>query len=167
MDRIVDLSNLSVAQAAKVIEEMFMADLLECFKEIFYDIAVQSMQIAVHKDVYAKYRSTGSPYRRYKRRKEEGGLSDPRNFDIQIYREKNGNIIGYVKNITRGVGKAYELDAAIVYGDQYDWLASKIYRLQPFPRDFYQGTIDRIEDSNWVYKVRRLMNQRGWKTTGK
>ena len=146
------------------IKEKFISDLLECFEEVFYELAGESMQMAVHKDVFAKYRPSQSP-RGYKRRKHDG-LDDPQNFNIQIYREGD-KVIGYVKNMAHGVGKAYMLDEAIVEGDQYDWVTSAIYRMQPFPRDFYQGTIERIEASRWQYHVRRLMNQRGWKTRGK
>jgi hypothetical protein len=173
----IDISNMSIEQITDEIHQRFLADLYECFKEVFYDLAVKSMHEAVHKDVYAKYRPGGSPNRYasdvlgvrggYQRRKDSGGLSDPRNFDIRIFQEENGNIIGYVKNETKGVGKAFELDEVIVSGMGYDWTESRIYRMQPFPRDFYQGTIDRIEATNWVYHVRRLMNQRGWHTIGK
>ena len=149
----------------KQLKERFINDLLECFEEVFYELAGESMEMAIAKDVYAKYRPSRSP-RGYVRRKNHGGLSDPRNFNIQIYREGD-KVIGYVRNMTHGVGKAYMLDEVIVEGDMYDWTTSAIYKMQPFPRDFYKGTIERIETSRWQYHVRRLMNQRGWKTRGK
>ena len=169
----INTTGMSPAQMASKINELFLKDLYECFEEVFYELAMESMEMAVHKDVYAKYTPSGkgTAYTHgvggYQRRKGKGGLSDPSNFDIQIYQQPNGNIVGYVRNITRGVGKAFELDEVIVSGMGYDWTDSRIYRMQPFPRDFYQGTIDRIEASNWVYHVRRLMNQRGWRTVGK
>ena len=67
----------------KQLKERFINDLLECFEEVFYELAGESMEMAVHKEVYAKYRPSRSP-RGYKRRKNHGGLSDPRNFNIQI-----------------------------------------------------------------------------------
>lgn len=169
----INTTGMSPEQMASKINELFLKDLYECFEEVFYELAMESMEMAVHKDVYAKYTPSGkgNAYTNgvggYRRRKGKGGLSDPSNFDIQIYQQPNGNIVGYVRNITRGVGKAFELDEVIVSGMGYDWTDSRIYRMQPFPRDFYQGTIDRIEASNWVYHVRRLMNQRGWRTVGK
>ena len=147
------------------VKEKFINDLLECFEEVFYELAGESMELAIAKDVYAKYRPSQSP-RGYDRRKFNGGLIAHENYNIQIYREGD-KVIGYVRNMAHGVGKAYMLDEAIVEGDQYDWVTSAIYRMQPFPRDFYQGTIERIEKSRWQYHVRRLMNQRGWKTRGK
>lgn len=169
----INTTGMSTKQMADKINELFLKDLYECFEEVFYELAMESMEMAVHKDVYAKYTPSGkgTAYTNgvggYRRRKGKGGLSDPSNFDIQIYQQPNGNIVGYVRNITRGVGKAFELDEVIVNGMGYDWTESRIYNMQPFPRDFYQGTIDRIEASNWVYHVRRLMNQRGWHTVGK
>ena len=124
------------------------------------ELATHCMDMAITHEVYAKYRGT------YKRRRENGGLRDHSNYNIEVYRDGD-SIIGYVKNVATGVGRAYRLDEAIVYGDQYDWELSRIYKMQPFPRDFYQGTIDRIEASNWVYHVRRKMNMRGWHTVGK
>lgn len=149
----------------KQLKERFINDLLECFEEVFYELAGESMEMAIAKDVYAKYRPSRSP-RGYKRRKYDGGLIAHENFNIQIYREGD-KVIGYVRNMAHGVGKAYMLDEVIVEGDMYDWTTSAIYKMQPFPRDFYKGTIERIETSRWQYHVRRLMNQRGWKTRGK
>ena len=169
----INTTGMSPKRMADKINELFLKDLYECFEEVFYELAMESMEMAVHKDVYAKYTPSGkgTAYTNgvggYRRRKGKGGLSDPSNFDIQIYQQPNGNIVGYVRNITRGVGKAFELDEVIVNGMGYDWTESRIYNMQPFPRDFYQGTIDRIEASIWVYHVRRLMNQRGWHTVGK
>ena len=42
------------------IKEKFISDLLECFEEVFYELAGESMQMAVHKDVFAKYRPSQS-----------------------------------------------------------------------------------------------------------
>lgn len=146
------------------IKEKFINDLLECFEEVFYELAGESMQMAIHKEVFAKYRPSQSP-RGYKRRKHDG-LDDPNNFQINIYREGD-KVIGYVRNIATGAGKAYMLDEIIESGIGYDWVSSAIYRLQPYPRPFYDNTIERIEASRWQYHVRRLMNQRGWRTRGK
>ena len=85
-----------------------------------------------------------------------------------MYRDRQtGNIIGYVKNVATGEGNAWELDQVIVEGVGYDWVTSNIYYLQPFPRDFYKGTIERIEAENWQWKVRKKMKERGWKPVGK
>lgn len=157
----IDITNMSSKQLADAISKAFLQDLRECFEEVFYELAGESMEMAIHKEVYAKYRPGA-----YQRRKRNGGLSDPRNFNIEIYRDGD-DIVGYVKNTATGVGKALYLDEAIVEGNQYDWSDSAIAQMQPFPRDFYKGTIDRIEKARWQYHVRRLMNQRGWSTRGK
>ena len=149
----------------EAIKEKFMQDLLECFEEVFVDLARESMKSAIKSEVYAKYRPQG--YRQYHRRKEQGGLIDDRNIIVEVYRTKDGNIIGHVKNITTGAGKAYELVDVIESGIGYDWETSKIFKMQPYPRPFHENTIERIEKSRWQYHVRRLMNQRGWKTRGK
>lgn len=170
MSRQISLDGKSIKQISDEINQLFLKDLYECFEEVFYELASECMELAIHKEVYAKYRPM-----QYKRRKSNEslsdphnlGLSNPKNFDIRIYQQTNGNIVGYVRNTTKGVGKAFELDEIIVNGFGYDWENSKIYHMQPFPRDFYSGTIDRIEASRWKYHVRRLMNKKGWHTVGK
>lgn len=159
----IDITNMSPSEVAEVINEMFMKDLLECFKEIFIDLAKESMRLSIVHNVYAKYRPSS-----YKRRREDGGLIADKNMNVEVYRDKTtGNIIGYVKNLATGVNRAYELDGVIESGIGYDWDESRIFKMMPYPRPFYQGTIDRIEASNWVYHVRRKMNMRGWHTVGK
>ena len=162
MKRNIGFDGKTSRQIADEINQLFLKDLYECFYEVFYELAGECMELAVSKEVYAKYRPM-----EYVRRKNKGGLTDPKNFDIQIYQQTNGNIVGYVRNTARGVGRAFELDEVIVSGMGYDWEDSKIYKMQPFPRDFYSATIDRIESSRWKYHVRRLMNKRGWHTVGK
>lgn len=156
----IDITGLTPEQVTEALREAFLKDLKECFEAVFIELATHCMDMAITHEVYAKYRGT------YKRRRENGGLRDHSSYNIEVYRDGD-SIIGYVKNVATGVGRAYRLDEAIVYGDQYDWELSRIYKMQPFPRDFYQGTIDRIEASNWVYHVRRKMNMRGWHTIGK
>lgn len=163
MSRSIDISNLSSREVAKIVEEAFMQDLHDCFKEVFEELARESMKMAIKKDVYARYRATG-----YKRRKEDGGLLDDDNINVMVYRDSHtGNIIGYAKNTATGEGNAWELDRVIVEGVGYDWETSNIYFLQPFPRDFYKGTIERIETANWQWKVRRKLQARGWRAVGK
>ena len=147
------------------IKEKFINDLLECFEEVFEEVAKESMRVAVNKEVYAKYTPSQSP-RGYRRRRDDGGLSDTRNYLIDIYREGD-TVIGYVRNMTTGKYKAYMLDEIIESGEGYDWTTSAIYKLQPFPRHMYDGTIERIEKSRWQYHVKKLMNQRGWKSKGR
>ena len=157
----IDITKMSSRQISEALNEAFLKDLRECFEEVFYELAGECMELAIHKDVYAKYKPSY-----YQRRKNHGGLSDPRNFNIDIFRDGD-DIVGYVKNTATGVGRAWRLDEAIVEGNQYDWCGSRIYNMQALPRDFYKGTIERIEKSRWQYHVRRLMNQRGWVTRGK
>ena len=163
MNRTISLDGKTTKQMADEINKLFLADLYECFEIVFEDLAKESMGLAISKEVYAKYR----PMLYKRRRNQNGGLADPSNFDVQIFQQDNGNIVGIVKNTARGVGKAFEMDEVIVSGMGYDWEDSKIYHMQPFPRDFYSATIERIEASRWKYRVRRLMNQRGWHTVGK
>ena len=62
------------------IKEKFISDLLECFEEVFYELAGESMELAIAKDVYAKYRPSQSP-RGYDRRKFNGGLIAHENYN--------------------------------------------------------------------------------------
>lgn len=152
-----------ISAFASEVHEMFMQDLLECFEEVFVDLARESMKQSIKHNVYSKYRPGA-----YVRRRENGGLIADENIFVEVYRDKTtGNIIGYVKNITEGVGNAYELDEVIESGIGYDWEDSKIFNLQPFPRPFYDDTIVRIEKANWLWKVRKKMQERGWRAVGK
>ena len=157
----IDITKMSSKQVTETLREVFLKDLRECFEEVFYELAGECMELAIHKEVYAKYTPSY-----YQRRKNRGGLSDPKNFNIETHRDGD-DIVGYVKNTATVVFRVCLLDEAIVEGNQYDWCGSRIYNMQPFPRDFYKGTIERIEKSRWQYHVRRLMNQRGWSTRGK
>lgn len=155
-----DIGNMTSKQVAELTTELFYKDLLECFKEVFKEIARESMKDSIKQNVYAKYTPT-----LYERRMEQGGLIDDRNIIVDIYRDSTtGNIVGFVKNITTGVGKAYELIPIIESGKGYDWDMSKIAQSQ-LPRPFYEATITKIEASRWQNKVSRLLRARGWQQT--
>lgn len=107
----------------------------------------QEMSETIKEETYNAY----SP-KSYQRREDDGGLSDVRNMQTAIV---NANTIG-IKNETKG-NAAYadardgydpgNIDEIIVYGSGYRWTDSEIYKTQPFPRDFYSGTVSRLNQN--------------------
>ena len=50
----IDITKMSSRQISEALNEAFLKDLRECFEEVFYELAGECMELAIHKDVYAK-----------------------------------------------------------------------------------------------------------------
>jgi len=129
----------------------------EC-KRYFIELMTQSIE----EEVYDRY----SP-KQYERRREDGGLIDEKNYTYSVKFDKDG-ITVYMKNITRGVGRAFMIDEGIVEGiGFYDWEKSNIYKLQQnggFPRDFYTYMEILVEDDiKFKNIIHKQMGKKGWK----
>jgi hypothetical protein len=97
----------------------------------------------IQMEVYARYNPT-----QYKRRYGNGGLEDKNNMVSNVSVEGNRIYID-LENVTRGAGdNSYQrIDDIIVSGTGYTWRKSNIYKMQPYPRDFYDRT-QRIIDQD-------------------
>lgn len=148
----------------KIMKE-FRKDLLWAFntndcKKFFFEL----MQQAVQEEVYDRYNPT-----LYQRREDkQGGLKDSSVYDYEVGHLSQG-ITVFVKNMAKGVGKAYYIDEGIVRGkDFYDWEESLIYQLQEnggFPRDFY-GHMETLvkKDHDRLRKILiKKLETKGWK----
>ena len=93
------------------------------------DAVTENMAEAVHTSVYDAY----SP-QYYKRRMNNGGLSDVRNIDVTEI--QNGIAVHDAASLDNGRND-YNLDEIIVYG-----LGN-----QPFERDFYAETVERLQEN--------------------
>jgi len=96
-------------------------------------IIVETMREHVETDVYNTYTPT-----QYERRMNDGGLIDHRNHKVDMNYTTHTVT---VSNETKGIDGEILVDK-IVYGDDYDWEYSEIYKMQPYPRDFIGGAKD-------------------------
>lgn len=127
--------------------DALQAEINKALRDEVAKITVQTMNEAVKEDVYSSYDPT-----LYIRREEDGGLSDTRNMTVELI----GNDTISITNDTRGNDDysntegwdSGAIDGIIVTGHGYNWSKSKIYKLQPFPRDFYAGTVARLRKGN-------------------
>lgn len=145
----------------KEIKDKFYNDLLETLQEC-KQYFIEKMQEAVQEAVYDAYTPT-----QYERRGEEGGLKDPKNFDLQIFFDRDGSIVVFMKNMTTGAGNAFYIDEGIVTGkDFYDWERSYAYYLAQqgkFQRDFYTLMEYTVQDDRQLQiLIERGMKKRGW-----
>ena len=145
----------------KEIKDKFYNDLLETLQEC-KQYFIEKMQEAVQEAVYDAYTPT-----KYERRGEEGGLKDPKNFDLQIFFDRDGSIVVFMKNMTTGAGNAFYIDEGIVTGkDFYDWERSYAYYLAQqgkFQRDFYTLMEYTVQDDRQLQiLIERGMKKRGW-----
>lgn len=130
-------------------------------------VAKENMSEAIKENTYKEYVSKAK-VEPYERRGDEGGLSDVRNMDSKMISDNTLSI----KNMTTG-NEVYRdsqgwdrglIDAIIVYGQGYHWSHSAIYQDQPFPRDFYEDTIERLESNQEHVKAfREGMRKLGYK----
>ena len=145
----------------KEIKDKFYNDLLETLQEC-KQYFIEKMQEAVQEAVYDAYTPT-----QYVRRGEDGGLKDPKNFDLQIFFDRDGSIVVFMKNMTTGVGNAFYIDEGIVTGkDFYDWERSYAYYLAQqgkFQRDFYTYMEYDVKDDRQLQMlIESGMKKRGW-----
>lgn len=128
--------------------------------EVVPPIMKEKMEQAIF-EVYLAYNPT-----EYIRRMEDGGLLDEDNLKHTIEIEDNKIIIKLVNdtmtNTDEPNNSGYQyLDKLIVEGDQYTWEESKIYKKQPFPRDFYARTTEMLEEYDIRNKIINELKSRG------
>ena len=146
----------------KQIKDKFYEDLLDTLQTDCKQYFIDKMQEAVQEVVYDAYQPT-----QYKRRGEDGGLKDPRNFNLQMFYDRDGSIVVFMKNMTTGAGNAFYIDEGIVTGkDFYDWERSYAYYLAQqgkFQRDFYTYMEYDVKDDRQLQMlIESGMKKRGW-----
>lgn len=151
-------------KALKQLEQQFLNDLIDVIehdcKEYFIDLMTESIQEVV----YNAYTPT-----QYRRRKESGGLIDPRNYMLKAFFDRKGNVCVFMKNMTTGEGKAFYIDEGIVTGENfYDWERSQAYYLANhggFERDFYTYMeVMVVNDTELQRIISKGMKKKGWKS---
>lgn len=117
-------------------------DIAEALRNEVLDTVKEEMVKAVDTSVYSKYDPS-----QYVRRYDNDGLGDIRNIDYEDVSKTEIDIRNFTRtNPNYGGGNEF-LDEYIVYGDRYDWTRSRIYQMQPFRRDFYFETMQRLQSS--------------------
>ena len=141
----------------------FLEDLIEVIENDCKRYFIEKMQQSVQDVVYDSYEPT-----QYKRRRTDGGLQDPSNYKLEAKFDTDGKICVFMKNLTRGEGRAYYIDEGIVTGNNfYDWKKSKAYYYAThggFERDFYTYMEFIVVDDNELKRlIEHGMKRKGWK----
>lgn len=96
----------------------------------------QEMSDTIKEVEYPKYEPT-----QYVRQMDDGGLSDVRNMQVEVIDDNTIQITNERMDGDRDVAKIF------AEGIGYEWTKSKIYNMQPFPRDFYADTVERLKQN--------------------
>lgn len=124
-----DLKNYSRQVASKVLQTKVAEE-----AEKYLLDAIQT--------AYNEYSSDA--HEKYDRRYANGGLSDPRT--IARYISSDGLSIRIRQETTSDTGGLLFVDVYVTQGDLYNWSNSKIYKKQPYPRDFYEYARVKLEE---------------------
>lgn len=156
------MANPQIQAFHREIKDKFYEDLLDTLDKDCKQYFIDKMQEAVQEAVYDAYEPT-----QYGRRGEEGGLKDPKNFNLQMFFDRDGSIVVFMKNMTTGAGNAFYIDEGIVTGkDFYDWERSYAYYLAQqgkFQRDFYTYMEYTVKDDRQLQMlIEKGMKKRGW-----
>ncbi|WP_127566596.1 hypothetical protein [Paenibacillus xylaniclasticus] len=96
----------------------------------------------------------------YVRRMDGGGISDVRNYTVEIIGDNTISITNDATGADDDFGKP--LDEIIVSGTGYTWKNSGIYKMQPYPRDFYSDTVERLKNNGkHVEAIRTGLKRQG------
>jgi hypothetical protein len=133
VENLPDFSNL------KDLERYLQQQAAKVLKTDVAKIVTQEMSDTIKEVEYPKYQSNAA--NPYDRLGDDGGLSDIRNMQIEIIDDNTISITN--ERMDGGV------DVAKIFADGigYSWKHSEIYNMQPFPRDFYADTVERLKSS--------------------
>lgn len=153
----------AVSQLNIEIMNKFLSDLVDVIENDCKQYFIEKMQQSVQDVVYDAYTPT-----QYKRRTTREGLQDPNNYHLEAKLDADGKVCVFMKNLTRGDGKAYYIDEGIVTGRNfYDWKKSKAYYYAThggFERDFYTYMEFIVVNDNELKRlIENGMKKKGWK----
>ncbi|TVY09972.1 hypothetical protein [Paenibacillus cremeus] len=96
----------------------------------------QEMSETIKEVEYPKYVSHAE--NPYIRQMDDGGLSDVRNMQVEVIDDNTISITNERMDGTTDVAQIFAT------GIGYTWKNSEIYSMQPFPRNFYADTVERL-----------------------
>jgi hypothetical protein len=101
------------------------------------ETVTQEMSDTIKEVEYPKYEPT-----MYERLGDQGGLSDVHNMQVEVIDDNTIQITNERMDGSRDVAEIFAT------GIGYTWRNSEIYHMQPFPRDFYADTVERLKQNN-------------------
>lgn len=133
-------------------------DISKVLRNEVLDTVKEEMVEATETAVYSQYDPT-----QYIRRRGNDGLEDIRNIDYEDVSKTEIDVRNYARtNPAYGGGNEF-LDEFIVYGDRYTWTHSRIYQMQPFRRDFYFETMQRLQSNmKYLQTFKNAMKKKGY-----
>lgn len=128
----------SLEQQLRAIEKKLQSKINKAIETHVQETVKDVMIESIDDVVYNAYDPT-----MYLRRGSDGGIGDRRNIEGRWE-----NNVFVMRNMTKGDGEPNKyLDEVIISGMNYTWFHSKIYQMQPFPRDYISETVKRLESS--------------------
>lgn len=128
----------SLEQQLKKLEKLLQPKIRKVIETHVQEKVKDEMIEAIQTEVYNGYDSKAK--NPYPRRYERGGLIDRSN----IQGTWQGDVFA-MRNMTKGRDQDIYIDEVIIGGTGYTWIGSEIYKMQPYPRDFIEETIKRLE----------------------
>ena len=110
-------------------------------------ILQKHMSNAAQMKVYPFYAPHG--IHKYQRRYDEGGLMDPKNYEVTTDGEMSLKVVNNTTGNGNQPGESWTsgpINDIIENGTGYGWKNSDIYEDQPYPRPFMQDGIDAFMD---------------------
>lgn len=113
------------------------------------------MSNAAQMKVYPFYAPHG--IHKYQRRYDEGGLMDPKNYEVTTEGEMSIRVTNNTPGNGNQPGESWFsglINDIIESGTGYGWTHSDIYADQPYPRPFMQDGIDAFVDDYLLEEIR-------------
>jgi hypothetical protein len=132
----------------------FYEQICEVVKETVINNVIDYIYEVMRNEIYMTVYNEYSPTQYERRYDSNGGLADKTQFNYKLDVSSNGFTINIFNDAkANGDNNGDYLDEIIVEGDKYTWEKSKIYEMQPFPRDFYQATLEELIDSGVLFNI--------------
>ena len=142
----------SIEQQLRQLEKRINKDIHDVLYNDVAEVVKDEMTEAIQTSVYDRY----SPSQ-YQRQMDNGGLTDRNNMQSTMI----GDNTLVVKNIRRDGDR--DVVGVIIDGTGYTWENSRIYSMQPFPRNFYEETIERLlRSKNHVSAMKKGLRNKGY-----
>lgn len=151
---------MSIHENLLTVERKLKSDVKDVLRMYVAPAVKEEIAQAVETEVYEKYTPT-----QYSRRgATHGGLQDPDVMDVEVA-DAGEDIVLAVQDLSRDDEDTNIYVADIVEsGKGYTWEASKIYRMQPFPRPFHKVAQEQfIKSGQFEKTLKEGIRAKGYK----
>lgn len=132
----------------------FYKQICETVKQTIVENAINYIYEVMKNEIYTTVYNAYDPTQYKRRYDSSGGLADMSQFNYKLDINNSGfSITVYDDAKANGDNHGEYLDEIIVNGDMYTWKNSNIYEMQPFPRDFYQATLEELIDKGELFYI--------------